>query len=74
MQQNLEQHKRADELSVGDVVAIADMVGAPGQTEAVTCRVFVVHTLYLVGDDVEVNGWLTTSRNNLVTTVPAFKR
>lgn len=74
MQQNLEQHKRADELSVGDVVAVADMVGAPGQNGSVTCRVFVVHTLHLVGDDVELNGWLTTSRNNLVTTVPAFKR
>lgn len=47
---------RADNLRLGDTITTADMVGA--------IHLRIVTTLVLVGDDVIVNGDITTSRSN----------
>lgn len=71
MDKELGQNKRADELQVGEVIVIPWGIGERADS---TCRVVVVTELELIGDDVEVNGWLSTSRGNLFTTVPKFRQ
>lgn len=55
--------KRADELKLGDRFLVRDTFDAD------VFKAVEVWSLQRVGDDVEVNGFLTTSQSNTVVTV-----
>lgn len=50
---------RMDCLTLGDIVATSNSFDE--------IQVFTVTNLELIGDDVTVNGWLTSSKNNTIT-------
>jgi hypothetical protein len=58
--------KRADQLNIGDRI----LVPRWDMDEADSIRIEVVSSVVLFGDDIEVNGGLTTSQGNTFVVIP----